>query len=83
MTKSLSKSRVADLELRWQLHRTGRGLELGRLPLSGGPLQGSVQARRKQARPVRDVQVQQEADGDQPPEVVHGNDGEVLGAHFL
>ncbi len=40
-------------------------------------MQGPLPRRRQQARPVRDLQVQQEADGDQPPEGVQRDHGEV------
>ncbi len=45
----LFSSRIANLEFRWQLNRSGRGLELRRLPLSGCPLQRPFPPRGQQA----------------------------------
>jgi hypothetical protein len=71
-----------DEKKKFSASKPGRRLQLRRLPLPDRHLPGPVPSRRQQARPLRDVQVQQEADRVEPSQDLQRDHGTVRSNTF-
>ena len=74
--------RASHLELRRQQHRSSRGPELWYLPVPRCRLRRPLQAGQQQTGPLRDLQIQQEANGDQPQKELQWSHGESQGTNL-
>ena len=74
--------RASHLELRRQQHRSSWGPELRHLPLPRRRLRRPLQAGQQQTGPLRDLQIQQEANRDQPQKELQWSHGESQGTNI-
>jgi hypothetical protein len=81
-TRALFAAAVVTTKKKFSASKPGRRLQLRRLPLPDRHLPGPVPSRRQQARPLWDVQVQQEADRVEPSQDLQRDHGTVSSNTF-